>query len=507
MKTIFLIPRLQRSQMLRAGRMLWLLLSIALAAGPAPAQPHATNEPARWLTNKEIRKKWADTAIDVVKQAAEAGDVTAQHYLGMCCQDGDRVTADPAAALAWFRRASDRGFLSSTRRLGFLYELGKGVAQDYAKALQYYRIAADGGDPGGEYNIGVVCRDGLGVRRDSIEAMKWFRRAADHGHPEAMHELYLFYQNGTGVPRDPDEARTWLVKSAEAGSAIGQCEMGYYNEYRIDWERNGQRTSSNNMPEAVRWYRLSADQGHAGGQFCLALCYLHGKGVEQDEERGLELVRQAADQKRATACNGQACRSLCPRRRIVAVRRTSARWRCCSGLEKKTSMTPVPRWPCGIEKSLGTDRDLIAASEWYCRAAVANPRRYSLKGSGYPPSPDTTQPADPYSVAWSLYLNGAGLRKPEALLEIVRTYPHRLGCATKCGQGMALAQARRRERRPPGKRQAGQHRSADGQRGAEDGGRVAGASGPANDRRRPRRPHGVRLSRTPVMEASLRLEC
>jgi TPR repeat protein len=420
MKTIFLIPRLQRSQMLRAGRMLWLLLSIALAAGPAPAQPHATNEPARWLTNKEIRKKWADTAIDVVKQAAEAGDVTAQHYLGMCCQDGDRVTADPAAALAWFRRASDRGFLSSTRRLGFLYELGKGVAQDYAKALQYYRIAADGGDPGGEYNIGVVYRDGLGVRRDSIEAMKWFRRAADHGHPEAMHELYLFYQNGTGVPRDPDEARTWLVKSAEAGSAIGQCEMGYYNEYRIDWERNGQRTSSNNMPEAVRWYRLSADQGHAGGQFCLALCYLHGKGVEQDEERGLELVRQAADQKQLPA--------------MVKLADLYARGVGSSRYENERPMALL-LWAgekdfddaCATlalryQKSLGTDRDLIAASEWYCRAAVANPRRYSLKGSGYPPSPDTTQPADPYSVAWSLYLNGAGLRKPEALLEIGGMY-------------------------------------------------------------------------------------
>jgi len=34
--------------------------------------------------------------------------------------------------------------------------------------------------------------------------------------------------------------------------------------------------------EAVRWYRLAADQGHASGQNILGVMYVDGRGVPQD---------------------------------------------------------------------------------------------------------------------------------------------------------------------------------------------------------------------------------
>ena len=34
--------------------------------------------------------------------------------------------------------------------------------------------------------------------------------------------------------------------------------------------------------EAVRWYRLAAEQGHASGQRNLGLMYSNGRGVPQD---------------------------------------------------------------------------------------------------------------------------------------------------------------------------------------------------------------------------------
>ena len=384
----------QRAHLTEGTVTLLLMLSLSFTPIPVFAQTQSTNTVPRWLSNKEIRQKWAEVPIETARKAADNGDVTAQDYLGTCYLAGDQVAADPAVAMSWFRRASDAGFLSSTRKMGVLYQRGNGVAQDYARALQLYRVAADGGDPAGEFNVGVVFRDGLGVPRDLDEAMKWFRRSAEHGQADAMYELYLHYQKFTGVEHDPEEARKWLLQSAESGSGTGQCELGYYNEFRIDWDPSYLVTSSNNMPEAVRWYRLSADQGHAGGQFHLALCYLQGKGVAQDEERGLELIRKSADQNHKYA--------------LVKLADLYARG---IGQPKSEQDRPmalllrageagfVDAWDAlasRYQNGLGTDRDLIVACGWYCRGVIAAPRSHPAKGGTFFPSADSAQPRDPY---------------------------------------------------------------------------------------------------------------
>ena len=48
--------------------------------------------------------------------------------------------------------------------------------------------------------------------------------------------------------------------------------------------------------EAVRWYRLAADQGHAVAQFNLGVHYYNGKGVPQDDVEALAWYRKAAEQ-------------------------------------------------------------------------------------------------------------------------------------------------------------------------------------------------------------------
>jgi hypothetical protein len=56
--------------------------------------------------------------------------------------------------------------------------------------------------------------------------------------------------------------------------------------------------------EAVRLYRLAAEQKHAAAQCNLACYYLIGKGVEKDERKAAHLFKLAADQGHADAqCN------------------------------------------------------------------------------------------------------------------------------------------------------------------------------------------------------------
>ncbi len=48
--------------------------------------------------------------------------------------------------------------------------------------------------------------------------------------------------------------------------------------------------------EALRWWRLAANQGHADAQTRLGMCYLHGLGVARDLEQAALWLKQAAQQ-------------------------------------------------------------------------------------------------------------------------------------------------------------------------------------------------------------------
>ena len=53
--------------------------------------------------------------------------------------------------------------------------------------------------------------------------------------------------------------------------------------------------------EAVKWYRLAADQGDAEGQFGLGVRFADGRGVPQDYTEAVKWYRLAADRSHAQA--------------------------------------------------------------------------------------------------------------------------------------------------------------------------------------------------------------
>ena len=53
---------------------------------------------------------------------------------------------------------------------------------------------------------------------------------------------------------------------------------------------------SKNLPEAIRWYRRAAEQGHARAQRNLGVCYAIGTGVDQDTVEAVKWYRKAAEQ-------------------------------------------------------------------------------------------------------------------------------------------------------------------------------------------------------------------
>ena len=96
--------------------------------------------------------------------------------------------------------------------------------------------------------MGNAYNNGEGVAKDQQEAVRWFRMAAEQGDAEAQYNLGLSYANGEGVAKDQ-------------GDAWAQYNLG--NAYN-----NGEGVAKDQQ-EAVRWFRMAAEQRHASAQYNL----------------------------------------------------------------------------------------------------------------------------------------------------------------------------------------------------------------------------------------------
>jgi TPR repeat protein len=415
-----------------------LLAFVVLFSFGVLAQNTATN----WLPLPELLKKWEPVSIEQIRQQAEGGDTSAQHYLGYAYAEGLRVPANPSEGVAWYERAMKAGYLPSANNLGLLYQRGRLGSNDLAKAIGFYRFAAERGLAQAQMNLGVLYRAGEGVPADfptarhwfelaagqghasamvelgrlyrfgngvgknPAEAIRWFEKAADEknsslarlnlgllyegegdqgkafryylqaaeaGDPEAMAQVYLCYWEAKGVAADHAKAMEWLKKSAEANSPFGECLMGYRCE-NTEWVGEGPTWHQLpvDLPAALRWYRKSAAQNWVGGQYHLGLMYLEGKAEAQDEARGLELIRAAADQEHEDAMLELANLYA----RDVGEPR--------NGSERPMALLErLGKWEDLLfryEYGLGTERDLVLAARCCCKLTADLQDKVEFKG-------------------------------------------------------------------------------------------------------------------------------
>ena len=80
----------------------------------------------------------------------------------------------------------------------------------------------------------------------------------------AQYNLGIMYYNGQGVPQDYAEAVKWYRLAADQGDAYAQYNLGVMYD-------NGEGVPQD-YKEAVKWYRLAAEQGHAKAQYNLGSC-------------------------------------------------------------------------------------------------------------------------------------------------------------------------------------------------------------------------------------------
>ena len=121
-----------------------------------------------------------------------------------------------------------------------------------------------------QFSLGCLYDQGLGVKEDSKRACELWKLAADQGHHLAQFSLGCMYA------QDQD-----VFQSLNADS------IRIYNPSRKGIEQSD--------TEAVKFYRLAADQGYHKAQFNLASMYQQGRGVIQSDSLALKFFKLCAE--------------------------------------------------------------------------------------------------------------------------------------------------------------------------------------------------------------------
>ena len=124
------------------------------------------------------------------------------------------------------------------------------------------------------------------VRRERQTFVEFFQ-LANQGDTNAQSRIGGMYTLGRGVARNYVEAVRWFRLAAEQGNA--DAVLSRYH-VRL-WLGVAQ-----NDAEAVRWNRLAADQGDATAQRSLGDRYALGIGVAKNDEEVVRWYRLAANQ-------------------------------------------------------------------------------------------------------------------------------------------------------------------------------------------------------------------
>ena len=174
-------------------------------------------------------------------ELAQVGAAEDQFGLASMYHGGHGTVKDPLEAAVWCRKAAEQGYVDAMRTLAICLENGDGVKEDLVEMAKWYRKAAEKDDPESQFKLGVCYKDGLGVAKDEKQAVIWTKKAADHGHP------------------------------------IAQANLGSFILSTID---------EASFPEAVKWFKLSAKQGHPGGMYKYGLAHFSGMGIPENRIEG-----------------------------------------------------------------------------------------------------------------------------------------------------------------------------------------------------------------------------
>lgn len=302
-------------------------LSIAHAAVSLPGEqsiaslPTGADGPAKaameaFQTGRHFK------AVELAKPLAEKGNAEAQYLLGFAHETGQGAEASRDKALEFYRKAAASKHRDAVYRLSFILlasekesereqartQLEEAAKSDPAiaarilgeaylrgrltptpdpdKAIFWWKRAADAGDV---LSMSLIARFyegqfGFPELKDVKTALDYYTKAAGMGNPAAMAALGSRLLSGDEKFRDEEKGRDWLKKAIDGKEFAAYLALG-------DYEENVKK----NLKAALNQYERGKDAGQVDCMLRTADFYIEGKGVDKDAERGMTILRKAAE--------------------------------------------------------------------------------------------------------------------------------------------------------------------------------------------------------------------
>jgi TPR repeat protein len=156
-------------------------------------------------------------ALKLYKSAAKAGNLNAQHNLGMMYTSDRYGVMDVPRGVKWYKSAANAGNMAAQFEMGICHYYGIGVVKNSANAIPWFEMAARQGHDEAQYMLAQCYLMGDGVFQNYKEAFKYFQMAADQNYAPAQYGLCTCYYDGLGVKQDMGNAAYWCKKAAEQG--------------------------------------------------------------------------------------------------------------------------------------------------------------------------------------------------------------------------------------------------------------------------------------------------
>ncbi len=239
-----------------------------------PAAPSITQDPANAAEPKPTS---SNTPIPDLERLRQARSLSLQ-------AEGLARAGKTEDAAAKFQEAYRLD--PSDERSGLRAALAHGAVNKLGEAIVILRLVARSKDDA----IAASAKEAMSrVEREILGDTSLLRAIAERGDAWAQRCMGDCYKDGRGLAKDELEAVKWYRLAADQGDPVAQLAMSVHYFYK------------RNPDEEVKWCRLAAEQGYAPAQSSLGFLYEAGRGVAKSDAEAIRWYRRAAEQGDASA--------------------------------------------------------------------------------------------------------------------------------------------------------------------------------------------------------------
>jgi TPR repeat protein len=255
--------------------------------------------------DRELAKSWLQKSKDKGnKDAAALLSKIEQHQIKLTDNDPEALYTEgidildevlkgklPKEGIHLLEESANAGYQPAVARLGYEYERGRHVKKDITKAKEYFLEASKSNNTQALSGLGSMYLNGDGVPQNREIAFDYFKKASELGSICDKENVALCFFMGYGVKQDFKRALIEYlnvinydslgVTNTEARSR-SLTNIGYIYSFILK-----------DRIEGNRWFSkaISIENPYDEAYYYLGMAFWLGEGVDQNKEKGIELLK------------------------------------------------------------------------------------------------------------------------------------------------------------------------------------------------------------------------